>query len=420
MSRRVKMFGVVFFFLNTILISAESEDMLTWKDCLREAKENNPDLVSAKEQIRQSEADKAITKSSTLPQITGNLSGDRAGNAADTNSTYAYSVNAKQLLFDNFKTSSDIASASQTLTASQYNYLVVSSDVRLQLREAFVELLNAQELVSLTEDIVKRRRQNVELIRLRYKAGREHRGALLTAEADLAQAEFEVTRAKRNVGSSQRQLSKAMGRTAFTPIKMEENFAITEAGLNSVDFEHLADNSSLLKKLIARKESVRYALKSTKADFYPKVYLDASVGESSSEWSFDDNEWSVGFSVSLPLFEGGKRKAEISKAVSLLKQAEEDERSSRDEVVFTLAKTWTELQDAIEELSVQEKFLNAAEERAEISNAQYSTGLISFDDWVIIEDNLVKAKKDLLTVKTNVLTKQAYWYQAKGRTLEYE
>ncbi len=59
------------------------------------------------------------------------------------------------------------------------------------------------------------------------------------------------------------------------------------------------------------------------------------------------------------------------------------------------------------------------EERATISEAQYSSGLISFDNWIIIEDDLVMAKKSYLEVQANALLAEANWIQAKGGTIEY-
>ncbi|MFA7677794.1 MAG: TolC family protein, partial [Candidatus Omnitrophota bacterium] len=64
-------------------------------------------------------------------------------------------------------------------------------------------------------------------------------------------------------------------------------------------------------------------------------------------------------------------------------------------------------------------FLEAAQERSRIGGSQYSIGLINFDDWIILEDNLVSAKKSYLNAQADVLIAEAQWVQAKGGTLEY-
>ena len=99
-------------------------------------------------------------------------------------------------------------------------------------------------------------------------------------------------------------------------------------------------------------------------------------------------------------------------------QAQAEAQSGRDSVILTLEETWTELQDAIDKVQVQKKFLEASEERAKIAQAQYSSGLILFDNWIIIENDLVKTKKSFLDAQANALIAEANWIQAKGGTLD--
>jgi len=408
-------------FLHVPLIEAGAEETLTWEDCVKEAKKNHPDLLSAKEKLNQTKANKAITKSNLLPQISSNLSG-RTSKTAGENGTdsYSYGITGKQTLFDGFKSFSDLAAASKNIESAQYNYRVTSSDVRLGLRTAFVELLSAQELLNITEEIAARRKQNLELVRLRYEVGREHKGSLLTAEANFSQAEFEVAQARRNIDLAQRRLIKEMGRSKMTPVRAKGDFKIKYPNREKPDFEQLSQSTPFLQELIAKKEAARFGSKSAKANLFPQIYANASAGASASHWPPDKNEWSAGLSLSFPLFEGGSRIAEISRANSVFKQAEADERSGRDSVLLTLEETWIGLQDAIDKIGVQQKFLEATEERAKIVQAQYSTGLISFDNWTIIEDDLVRAKKSFLDVQANGLIAEANWIQATGGVLDEE
>ena len=421
MTSHTKFLPIFLLFLCFVLNEVRAEEILTWEDCIKEAKENHPDLISAEEELNQTKANKAIAKSDSLPQITTNLSGKTAKAATKvTTDTYAYDVTSKQLLFDGFKTSYDIAFATENIKSAQYNYEVTSSNVRLRLRTAFVKLLRAQQLLDITEDIAKRRKQNVELVKLRYEAGREHRGSLLTAQADLAQAEFELAQAKRNIDLAQRRLTKELGREKLRPIRVKGDFEIKYSYREKLDFESLAESTPLLQELIVQKEAARFGLKSAKADFFPEVYANASAGRTDSHWPPHKDKWSAGVSLSFPIFEGGSRIAEVSKAKAVFNQTQADERSGRDSVILTLEETWKELQDAIDEVEVQQKFLEAAEERAKITQAQYSTGLISFDNWTIIEDDLVRAKKSFLDAQANTLIAEANWIQAKGGTLDYE
>lgn len=423
----LKFFCLILFSMTLIPYCLYAEEVLVWEDCVTEAKQNNPDLISAQEKVNQSKAVKDITKSAALPQINGDLNASNSknssgnnGGSGGTNKSYSYGVTGSQLIFDGLKTYYNIAAAESNITSTQYNYNVISSNIRLGLRSAFIYLLRAQEFLIVAEDIAKRRKQNVDLVTLRYEGGREHRGSLLTAQADLAQALFEVTAAKRAIELAQRRLIKELGRQEKTEISCKGSFVITERSKGMPDFENMAETNPFLKELIAKKESAKYGLSSAKAEFFPQIYANGSAGMNDSNWPPEKNTWSVGLAASLPIFEGGLRFADVAKAKAVLGQASADEKSGRDGVIYTLADTWTKLCDAAENIGVQESYLSATKERAKIAEAEYSNGVMSFDNWIIIEDNLVSAKKRYLDAQANAALVEADWIQAKGGTLDYD
>lgn len=413
-------------FASAVLLSASFAradtppgDALSWEDCLKEAIQNHPDLVSAQAKLKQAKASKDITRSNALPQLNSSFTFSRGQSTGKSQAdSYAYGVTGKQLLFDGFKTSNDIASANANIRASAYDYAVTSSNVRLRLRTAFIDLLDAQELVNVAEDIAKRRKQNLDLITLLYQNGREHQGSLLTEQANLAQAQFDVQQAQRNIELSQRRLSKELGRSEFAPIIAKGELAVEAVDNAQPDFEGLVSTVPFLKELASQKEAAKFGVRSAKADFFPQVYANADAGRSDAFWPPRSNSWSAGFSVTFPLFEGGLQQAQLSKAQAAFTQSQADERSGRDGMIFTLAQTWTNWQDSVAQVDVQKKFLDAYRTRAKIAEAEYSNGLITFNDWIIIEDGLVNNQKAFLQAKTNALIAEANWLQAKGETLD--
>ncbi len=420
----------------TIANSMCAEEVLEWKECVKEAKIKHPDLMSALEKVNQAKASKEITRSVVMPQITGNADrtttqqpsgGSTSSSVTSASSakrkpatTYDYSVTGEQLLFDGFKSSFDLSGAERNIVSSRYNYYVTSSNIRLRLKTAFANLLSSQELLKVTEEIEARCKQNLELVKLRYEGGSEHRGSLLTADADVAQASYDVNQARREIYFSQRQLTKEMGRSSFTPMTAKGELEVKEQTPERPDFDELVERTPFLQQLIAQKEAAKFGLKSAYADFFPQVYVNGSLGNTNTRWPPDKNEWSGGLSLTLPIFDGGNRFAAVSQAKAVLGQANDDERSGRDGVILTLADTWTQLQNAVENVAVQRKYLEATEERAKIARAEYAIGLMSFDNWIIIENNLVAAKKSFVNAEVNSLIAEASWIQAKGGTLDYD
>lgn len=423
MRRYQKILFPVLFFLSVFDLLC-AEEIFTWQECIREAAKNNPDLIAAQEEIKQSEAGKKITASTLYPQVDASLSASTGradtGSANTIADSYSYGLSGSQLIFDGTKTIQDVRAASENISASKQNFKFTSVTVRYRLRSAFISLLKAQQALRIRQEIYEIRRSNLELITLRYESGLEHRGALLTAEADAAGAKYGIEQAQRSLEVAQRDLIKEMGRKEFSPLLVKGDFQVKDSAEKKPDFVVIAQKNPSLQQIIGQKNAAQFSLNSAYANFAPELSGTANASKSGSHWEPKNDQWGLGLSLSMPIFEGGLRMAQVNQARAFLNQLKANERSTKDSLVLALEEAWAALQDAIDNAKVQQQQLIAAQERSDIAQVQYSTGFITFDNWIIIEDNLVSAKSGFLDAQANALLAEANWIQAKGETLEYD
>jgi outer membrane protein TolC len=418
--------SIILFLLISIYftVTAIADEILTWADCVKTAAENNPDLQSAAEKTAQAKANVGITRSTLLPQVDASAAISKSktdtGNSrtSGTSENYSYGVTGKQLLFDGTKSIYDLKSSQKQLEATDYDYQVTSSNVRLSLKNSFIQLLRAQELTSITKEIAAIRKKNFELVQMRYKAGVENKGSLLTAEANLAQADFEVLQSERNILITQQSLIKQMGLKEFKPLKVNGDLLVNSEK-EKPDINNLAASNPAVKKIISQRESADFKIKSAMLDNSPKIYGQVSADKTGSKWPPENSEISASVQMSFNLFQGGKSYYQSSNAHAYYNQLAADEKSTRGTIILTLEQKWNNLQNNIDLVSVQSKFLKATEERSVIADAQYSIGTIVFDNWIIIQDALVNAKKNYLDAEINALSAESEWIQAKGGTLIY-
>ncbi len=400
----------------------QAAERLTWEQCASEARQAHPDLYSALAVLQQAESDKRITKGAQLPQLSIGASSQESGStakASSASSRFSYSISASQLLFDGHKTANLVSSNEESIKAAQQNYSAISSDVRFFLRSAFADLLKAQDLVALVREIAARRSNNERLINLRYQGGREHIGSLRQAEADLASAMFDVSQAERGLLLAQAKLASAIGRDQHTPLSVEGEFRPKELSTVKPDIALLVKQHPLFQELDAQSRAARYALDASRSAFAPQLYLTASVGRSAiDQLPVNPVDWNGGVTLSIPIYEGGTGRARISRAMAVLSQDNAREKSGYLQLYDSLEESWKGFLDARQLVMVRKKFLDAAVERSTIANAQYSNGLLSFNEWIIIENNLVSGKKEYLNAEANLLIAEAQWIHAKGGGLE--
>jgi outer membrane protein TolC len=311
--------------------------------------------------------------------------------------------------------------SNEEIDIAELNYKITSAGIRYKLRQTYLNLMKAQELLNITEDILTRRKKQYQDIKMRYNAGREHKGSLLNAEASLAQAEFEQEQAKRDLAVAQHLLAKELGRLDYSDLKVKADFNLEISLAVQPDFnELLAKNYSFILLEKSRK-TAEYSVASSIGAFFPAVNLSGSVSRAGNEFPPDNNtNWSAGINMSLSILDGGLLLAKKNAADEYLKQTEEELKYGKDDIILNIEQAWNNLTDAKKQNEIQEKFLVAAYERAKIADVQDSNGLINFDNWTIIQDNLVSGKKSYLNSQIQLLLSEAEWIQITGGTLEDE
>ncbi len=396
------------------------QQILSWDDCVQQAMKTNWDMKSAYNRLQQAKANLTIAYSNWYPQLDLNASVQKSGDLENVESNnFSASVSARQTIFDGLQTPAAVGQAQAQLTKATSQFNQTSAQVRYDLRQAYIGLLKSMELITITENIASRREQNLGMVKLRYDAGREHIGALLTAQADLAQAQFEVRQAHRANELAKRALARQLGLTS-TEFQIQGEFTKPEKTEAIPDFQAMASLTPLVKGAGADLTGTRWQLKSVYGSLYPSLALSLSAGLSDDHWFPEEKHASAGLSLSLPLFSGGSRMGAIARAQAGLSQAENDLQNISTSVQVALQQDWNALQDALGIYEVQDKYLQAALARGKIANAQYSSGLISFDDWSIIEDRLVSTQKSYLNSKAAMWSAEAAWLQTKGEGLPYE
>lgn len=262
--------------------------------------------------------------------------------------------------------------------ARQAVLLAMQADVAL----VYFGLQTADREVGLLERTVEVRREALGIFRQRLEAGILTDFEVQRGQVEVSSAEADLEAARRLRALEWNRLAVLCGRppSAFDAVISTNQAALPEiaAGLPSSLLERRPDVAEAERMLAARMAEIGVA----KAAYYPSVRLTAQGGLLSGEvedlFAWESRTWSLGPSVTLPLFAGGRNRAGVERA-----QAVYDEATARYRQSVLVA--FREVEDslaALRFLAAETKARGVAAEAATAaarqSFARYQAGSVNF------------------------------------------
>ncbi|MFH1262754.1 MAG: TolC family protein [Pseudomonadota bacterium] len=398
------------------LTTVASAEELTWDVCVAEASRGNADLSVARSNLDAARFQKRAAFSPFLPQVAGELAISRGNTGANgvTQNDYSIGATGRQNLFSGFQDRAkfDQAAGNEELLGASYD--LARAKASSDLKSAFAGLRYAQDSIVLTDQIAKRREGNLSLVELRFEGGRENKGSYFLSKAALHQSRFESLQAKNAVEVTRQQLARILGRNEADELAASGTVPLTEPGEPPV-FGRLVPLTPAHRQVEAQEKISQAALALARSQFYPSLDASGSYGKGGSEWFPDTTRWSLGLTLSVPLFSGGKDYYTAKAASASLAAAFSNRENIDRQVLTSLKQAYTAYVEAAEKVKVDQEFLDASTVRAEIARHKYNNGLLSFEDWDIIENDLIARQKAFLQTRRDRVSAEAAWEQAQGK-----
>lgn len=399
--------------------------VLSWEDCVRIAGENNAQILAAKAQLRSLDYLEDVTKSPFLPQISAYTSYNRSvvdnnvsvGTPTFNSSGTAFNagLSASLNIFSGFGDVGRMWQAQANEQAGQANLRTVKAQVSYDLKNAFESFMYAKEYQKLTQQIIDRRKENLGLVELRYQGGRENKGSVLLSRAYLAQAEYDDLQAQNAQRVSRRALSRALGYDEAAEYDVTGNVPTSEPGTRPV-FENIALMTPEYANIRAQEEAAEAAVIVARSSFYPTVDVTGRINEGDNSFFPEQTRTStLGVNISVPLFVGGRNFNNSRSAVQLRSVAQQNRMNISRDLLRRLEQAYSSYIEGVMKLKVDSTFRDATTVRAEIARKKYNNGLQTFEDWDVIESDLINRQKTYLQSKRDRVILEAAWEQSQGK-----
>ena len=308
---------------------------------------------------------------------------------------------------------------------AQYNAQLSAADLenerlteQASLAVFFFELRGQDALQKILDETVASDKQSVELTRARYETGVDDQLALVEAENTLQNAQAAAT----NLGVARAQFEHAIavliGTTPSSfsiPVKpLNAAPPTVPVGVPSQLLERRPDIAASERNMAAANAQIGVAT----AAYYPNVTLSAQGGLESStlkhllDWP--SRFWSVGASLSEPLFDAGLRRATVNQFVAVYNSDVANYRQ-------TVLTAFQQVEDALaaerilsKEIQQQEEAEKSAERFLELAQARYETGVDQYLNVLVAQNTLLNDRQQLANLRTQVMTQSVQLIEALG------
>lgn len=396
----------------------------SWSTVQRVAAVENPEIAAARENLNSAEAKLRVAYGGFLPSVKASIgyeNTERQGAtsvAISTGTGWTAGINGNWNLFSGFQDHAKLRQAEAEVKAAESALRSVLAKISAELKIAFQASTYAHDFSKLTIQILKRREENLRLVQLRFESGRENKGSVLLSEAYLEQARYDDLQARNSLYTSSAGLAKVLGQNPSVDHSPKSDGLVPPKNPETgrPDFEKLASAAPDYLQALSQAESTRQASLVARSSFLPSLDLSTAFGKRGDEiFSDGTTTSSIGLALSIPLFNGGKNFGTYQSARAAYNAATFNVENTFREQRRLLEAAWATYVESVAKLRADESFYKAAITRAEIARTKYNNGLLSFEDWDIIENDLINRQKSVLTTRKDRVTAEAKWEQVQGQ-----
>lgn len=392
------------------------------------ALENNRDLRIAALNVEAYEARYRIQRAAQLTTLAANGSGTRQQGSDDLSSTgqgtissqYGANIGITAYELDLFGRIQSLKDqALETYLAQIETQRSTQIALVASVANAYLTLLADQELLALSEATLATEQESYGLTEHKYRLG-------AASEMELAQGRTALESAKVSLAQYQRQVKQDRNGLALllgtgVPVLMTEPATLAEVQLAAIP---VGAPSSLLQQrpdILAAEHSLKAAnanIGAARAAFFPTISLTATAGTASNQLSglFDGGTgtWTFMPQINLPIFDGGKRIADLDVAEVSTRQAVASYEKSIQTAFKEVADTLDAQTDYQQQLQAQQELVKASQTYFKLAEVRYEKGVDSYLTRLDAQRSLFSAKQGLITTRLAQLSNQVALYKAVG------
>lgn len=407
-----------------------AEPALSLDEVIQRAVLHSPTIVQAEGGIRNAETTERTAVASFLPSLSFGSGASRSSterfdpNTQTTLSGSSDSYNARVSgSVDLFTGGRKVAQlrdaqaevASAEATAREQRFAVV-----LAAKQTFFTVLRGEELIRVAEGSVRRAEESLQAAATRLSVGSATRSDSLRAHLSLNEARQALLQARNDRRVASYALGRLVGEDGPVGARPLAERAPMTLELSRDDLLALALAES--PRMLAAEASVRSgeaSVRVARAQYLPTISASSGYSWFNDQASFGDGRtsWSMGLSLSYPIFNGLQREANVERSRVQADVARAQLADARRQVRAEVERLAGAVDLAAERAALAVEALEVAEEDLRVQRERYRLGASTILDLITSENNLIQAENDEVSARYDYLIARAQLEALVGREL---
>ncbi len=363
--------------------SIETNKIIEVDECVKLALEHHPAIKSAMSNAEIYKSKIAQAWANYFPTFSAGVSYSRndmqVSNFAFPTQIYDMfytpTVSGNMLLFDFGKTKAQADLAKRTYESAKYNLETAINTVVFTVKQAYYNLLFAQQQVKVYEDTVKDYTLHLEQAKAYYDIGTKAKIDVLTAEHNLGRAKLNLLQAKNTLKIAYVQLSNAMGMPDYSDYDVTDNLTTKAYDINADDAVNTAyDTSPELLAAKKKADASELLVRASRRAFTPNLSGFASYSRGGKRMDTDYG-YQIGAQLNYQTVNLLQLKKQVDEAKATYKKDLADYENTKQTIYFEVKQAYLNMTTAQESIAVAKLSMDQAKEQYDQASGRYKVGL---------------------------------------------
>jgi outer membrane protein len=425
--------GVSAFLLCVFLVASSGNrlkaQLKIWSvdDCIKYALEQNIQIQKAKVSNNINEENLRFAKSAWYPSLSGSarqnyswsnkLNTTSGATVFSGNNGTNLSVNSGVTVYNGLKLRNNVKKTETDFEADKYNTEVIKETVSLNVLNAYLQVLYADEQVKNSNNQITSTLEQLNLAEERMKLG-------VIANSDYLQVKSQLATEKLTLATSSSQL--VINRVILMQLMelpITEDFAIEHPNIDSIADQKRVPESKVVYNIALQikpevknaelsKKSSKLNIDLARADFVPHISMDAgfataySGNQNGSSFGYqlrNNISPTVGISASIPIYLNRQVRSRVEIAKMNLTNSELDELNVRNQLRKAIEQACLDVTSSQIEFEASFENYQAVKESFDVASEKFFQGIMNSVDFLIQKTSFITAENNFLQSKYKLI-----------------